>query len=274
MDCDSIVSIKWPDEITSIGVRTFSGCGKLAQVELPNGLKEIGEGVFGGCKNLKSISLPDTLQTIGASAFQETGLVTLTIPEEVTFINVDAFFFCENLHEVTFEGEVAPEIRRSIFDWDLTIYVPAGAVGYTEENHWPMRQIAHPIILQEEGNGTVSASETAARPGAWITLTTKADKGYRFKKWEVLSGDITITDNEFLMPSEDVVVKAIFEKSPVPGEIAYGTFGEDDCLSWSLDENGVLTVTGVENMQYCEWNCEHQEESMDQIPWEYYKNQR
>lgn len=273
MDCDSIVSIKWPDEITSIGVRTFSGCGKLAQVELPNGLKEIGEGVFGGCKNLKSISLPDTLQTIGASAFQETGLVTLTIPEEVTFINVDAFFFCENLHEVTFEGEVAPEIRRSIFDWDLTIYVPAGAVGYTEENHWPMRQIAHPIILQEEGNGTVSASETAAKPGAWITLTTKADKGYRFKKWEVLSGDITITDNEFLMPSEDVVVKAIFEKSPVPGEIAYGTFGEDDCLSWSLDENGVLTVTGVENMPYCEWNCEHQEESMDQIPWEYYKNQ-
>ena len=109
-------------------------------------------------------------------------------------------------------------------------------------------------------------------------MTAKPNKGYRFEKWEVISGDITISDNKFSMPMGKVVVKAIFQPSPVPGEIAYGTFGEDDCLSWSLDENGVLTVTGVEDMPECEWNSDSGYYLVDdgtlwEIPWDMYRDQ-
>ena len=271
--CSNLTLTKLPDGVTSIGEEALAKCEKLTLTKLPNSLKEIGDKAFISCSNLSLDSLPDSLQTIGSYAFIGCDkIATLMIPEGVTYLESDALF-SNSLQEIYFNGIIAPTLGGNAFSWGVTIYVPEGATGYTDKNNWPEEQIAHSITIQNDGNGTAEANVAAAKYEAEITLTAKPNKGYRFEKWEVISGDITISDNKFSMPMGKVVVKAIFKLSPVPGEIAYGTFGEDDCLSWSLDENGVLTVTGVEDMPYCEWNCEHQEESMDQIPWEYYKNQ-
>ena len=45
-----------------------------------------------------------------------------------------------------------------------------------------------------------------------ITLTAKPNKGYHFKEWEVISGGVTIKNNKFTMPDNNVEVKAIFEE--------------------------------------------------------------
>ena len=72
------------------------------------------------------------------------------------------------------------------------------------------------ITVTTEGNGTASASPDKAVAGTEITLTAKPVEGYRFKEWEVMSGNVTIKDDKFTMPSANVEVKAIFEEDAPP----------------------------------------------------------
>ena len=77
------------------------------------------------------------------------------------------------------------------------------------------------ITVKTDGNGTASASSTSATAGTEITLTAKPVEGYRFKEWEVISGGVTIGNNKFTMPNDNVEVKAIFEKdAPAPTDPA------------------------------------------------------
>ena len=72
------------------------------------------------------------------------------------------------------------------------------------------------ITVKTDGNGTVSASHAKAVVGTEITLTATPNTGYHFKEWQVTSGNVTITNNKFNMPSANVEVKAIFEKDAPP----------------------------------------------------------
>ena len=74
----------------------------------------------------------------------------------------------------------------------------------------------HTITVTTEGGGTASASSAKAVVGTEIRLTAKPDEGYRFKEWEVMSGNVTIKDDKFTMPSANVEVKAIFEEDAPP----------------------------------------------------------
>ena len=66
------------------------------------------------------------------------------------------------------------------------------------------------------GNGTASASHAKAVVDTEITLTATPDKGYHFKEWQVISGGVTIVDDKFTMPDNNVEVKAIFEEDAPP----------------------------------------------------------
>ena len=72
------------------------------------------------------------------------------------------------------------------------------------------------ITVKTDGNGTASASHVKAVAGTEITLTATPDKGYHFKEWQVMSGGVTIKDDKFTMPNDNVEVKAIFEKDAPP----------------------------------------------------------
>ena len=72
------------------------------------------------------------------------------------------------------------------------------------------------VTVTSGGNGTASASHAKAVAGTEITLTATPDKGYHFKEWQVMSGGVTIKDDKFLMPNDNVEVKAIFEKDAPP----------------------------------------------------------
>ena len=78
------------------------------------------------------------------------------------------------------------------------------------------------ITVRTDGNGTASASHAKAVAGTEITLTATPNEGYRFKEWQVISGGVTIKDDKFLMPNDNVEVKAIFEEDapPVPTDPA------------------------------------------------------
>ena len=79
----------------------------------------------------------------------------------------------------------------------------------------------HTITVTTEGNGTASASPAKAAAGTEITLTATPNTGYHFKEWQVISGNVTIKDDKFLMPDSNVEIKAIFEKDAPPTPTEY-----------------------------------------------------
>lgn len=76
---------------------------------------------------------------------------------------------------------------------------------------------AYTITIEVEGNGTATASAESASEGDTITLTATPNEGDTFSEWQVVSGNVTITDNTFTMPAEDVIIKAVFTgETPEP----------------------------------------------------------
>ena len=134
--------------VTSIGWNAFLNCDVLQSVEIPGSVTSLGYQAFMSCDALTSITIPEGVTLIDSSAFQQCGeLSSVTIPASVTKIGQQAFSGCWSLTSVTFAGRTAPTLGWIAFDTDdqrlphsdpLTINVPHGAVGYTEENGWPV----------------------------------------------------------------------------------------------------------------------------------------
>lgn len=78
------------------------------------------------------------------------------------------------------------------------------------------------IISSDVKNGTITATPTTAYAGENITLTATPDGGYILSEWNVTTatGNITVTDNAFVMPDEDVTVSAVFTEK---GEVNDGS---------------------------------------------------
>ena len=123
----------------------------------------------------------------------------------------------------------APDKGYHLKEWQVES--PAGLVITNNKFTMPDTNVAIKAIFEEDappapteftitvktdGNGTASASHAKAVVSTEITLTAKPNKGYHFKEWEVISGGVTIKNNKFTMPDNNVEVKAIFEEDTPP----------------------------------------------------------
>ena len=112
------------------------------------------------------------------------------------------------------------------------------------------------ITVKTDGNGTASASHAKAVVGTEITLTAKPNKGYHFKEWEVISGGVTIKNNKFTMPGNNVEVKAIFEEDtpPAPTEhtvtVTSGGNGTASASPAKTVAGAEITLTATPNTGY------------------------
>ena len=92
----------------------------------------------------------------------------------------------------------------------------------------------HTVTVTNDGNGTGTATPSTAAAGTTITLTATPNAGYHLKEWKVISGGVTITNDTFRMPEDDVTIEAVFEKDApsaedlvdpmiriIPGEYGY-----------------------------------------------------
>lgn len=80
-----------PKNLTKLPCGMFQSCKKLKYVELPENLEEIPGALFRGCINLQFVRLPQTVTLIGSSAFENSGLECIDIPEKVRKIECAAF---------------------------------------------------------------------------------------------------------------------------------------------------------------------------------------
>ena len=91
------------------------------------------------------------------------------------------------------------------------------------------------VTVSNDGNGTGTASPSTAAAGTTITLTATPNKDYHFKEWQVMSGGVTIKDNKFTMPNDNVEVKAVFEEDvPAPTEFT---------ITMKTDGNGTASAS-------------------------------
>lgn len=94
-----LTEIEIPEGVELIGDNAFSSCVNLQTVVLPASMERIGWSAFQNCPSLTDISLPAGV-SVGRGAFQSSGLISLTLPENVG-VEVFAFADCQNLKEVT-----------------------------------------------------------------------------------------------------------------------------------------------------------------------------
>ena len=78
----------------------------IHSVIIQEGITSIKSSAFSDCINLHSIVLPSSLQSINYYAFKGSGLQTVTIPDNVTFIGEEAFAQCMNLTSVTLGNSI------------------------------------------------------------------------------------------------------------------------------------------------------------------------
>lgn len=119
--CESLEKIVIPPSVQQMGYGAFSGCKALKKVVLegvfsgqakPNLWDEtVSPGVlpshlFGGCEGLKSVSIPEGFVSIGSSAFANSGLEEIILPESLDSIWEMAFEGCPHLRELRLPKQV------------------------------------------------------------------------------------------------------------------------------------------------------------------------
>lgn len=109
------------------------------------------------------------------------------------------------------------------------------------------------ITVEENENGTITASARYAVSGTEITLTGDPNSGYRFSKWS-LTPELTVTDNKFTMPEEAVTVSAVFARrsssSTYPITVKDSKNGSASSSHKSASSGTTVTITVTPDKGY------------------------
>ena len=104
-----------------IAAGAFMGSGAgyeshVKKVTVPDGVQAL-VGSFGNCASLEEVVIPDSLSSIGYQAFYYCqSLTSVTIPDSVTAIGDGAFYYCSSLESITIPDSVT-SIGDSAFVW-------------------------------------------------------------------------------------------------------------------------------------------------------------
>ena len=105
--CTGLSTAVLGKNIQSLGNSVFSECSGLESAQVLCGL--FGDGIFWRCSRLAEVTLSDGITDIGYSAFGDTALTRLVLPDTVENIGMYAFSGCDDLTEI-----VLPDGLKSI----------------------------------------------------------------------------------------------------------------------------------------------------------------
>ena len=140
LGCFQLLNITIPSTVSNIGVYSFISCPLLTDIKvsraneyyasldgvlytydgttlvqypvgrteteyiIKDGTEIINDGAFMNCTALTSVTIPEGVISIKQSAFDNTGLKSVTIPSTVEVLGNCAFWQCSDLAEVNFNG--------------------------------------------------------------------------------------------------------------------------------------------------------------------------
>ncbi len=105
-NCRSLQTITVPSSVTTAST-AFSDCVSLKEITV------LGNTIYGsefkGCTNLEAFTILYNITRIEGSAFEKSGLRTITIPASVKITGVYTFASCPNLEEVIIRNDTIEE---------------------------------------------------------------------------------------------------------------------------------------------------------------------
>ena len=284
-DCTSLVSVEIQNKDIRFDFRdSFFGCTKMTRLILPkdhtvytikdNVLFSKDETMLLYCPRGRSGSYTVPDGTIGIMRYAFYGCENLTkvsCPESVTEIGYMSFQYCENLSEISFSRSLRCVWAYAFYDCpsikEFTLYDKLDNIDICSFLHGPLYHVAegsyaeywaqkyeyrydtfkqeHYVTVTTNGNGKAFATPAAAPAGTEITLTAEPDSGYTLGSWEVIRGQVSISDNKFEMITEDVEIKACF----VPVSPAENQVTVNGCVYKLNHENMTATLASVTNKQ-------------------------
>lgn len=170
--------------VKTIGTHALRECKFTGELALPDGLEELGIYAFSGCKFTGTLRLPQTLSSIARSAFRNCAFDEAMIPATVTDIAAQAFYGCNNLTKVYFEGD-APEMyavnteNTGSFPSAVTLYRHAGSSGWTDSAYYDADLGTYKgyklDVWSDAETFTLSASVTSYNPSIKTVITLVED---------------------------------------------------------------------------------------------------
>ena len=201
------------------------------------------------CKlNVKGGTTPVAKYAISVTG----GIANLAKAAEGSVVTLTADAPVANMHFARWEVESGSEAVTfaNATNSTTTFPMPAGEVKVKAvfEADEIMVPIQYDVSVLNDGNGKAFASPAKAAADTAITLTATPNAGYHFKAWRVILGGVTITDNKFTMPAEDVEVQAVFEKdAPISKhpflDVPAGAYYED-AVVWAVGK-GITSGTNA-----------------------------
>ena len=212
--CSSLTTITIPSSVTSIGDYAFSGCTGLTTITIPNSVQTLGNNIVSGCIGLNSINvdagnsiydsrgncnaiiltatntliagckstvIPNTVTSIGFEAFYFcSSLTTITIPNSVLTIGNNAFHGCSGLTSVKLYAETPAPLLAGIFPTaqPMTLYVPQGSkAAYQSASGWRNFR----TIIEYDPSFTLTANDLKMEYGDAVPAFTYTAEGETFR---------------------------------------------------------------------------------------------
>jgi len=140
----------------------------------------IGDSAFRLCWNLTSINYPNTITTIGGSTLQGTNIVSIIIPDSVTYMGIYTFYDCNSLISVTI-GSGITILTDSTFQGCTSlssIIIPNTITALNDKIFWSCNQLNNIIIpysvtyIGHRSFGRCTALTSIVLPNSITTLGT------------------------------------------------------------------------------------------------------
>ena len=127
---ENILSVSLPTGLTRIGARAFCYTSSLQQIDIPSSVTHIGYSAFSQ-SGIRSLSIPEGVTVLERDAFMNCNkLRSVELPNSLTTLDAGAFAYCYGLRSVTL-GENIDTIGSYVFmnDEQLTsIHIPSSVL--------------------------------------------------------------------------------------------------------------------------------------------------
>lgn len=154
---EELINLVIPETFTMIDDYTFKGYKNLKSVTFHDGITAIGRYAFCGCTNLTSaIELPSQLKFLGECAFFNSGITSVTIPQYITEIKEQTFYYCENLTSVTFHDGIESIGSLAFASTAITSIVIPKSVTYIGSSAFSYVKLTN--VTFEDPNGWTAGS--------------------------------------------------------------------------------------------------------------------
>lgn len=255
-NCTNLTSITIPESITQIKSYALKGCTALEEIQLPAGVTEIGQSAFEKT-GLKEVTIGDGVTSIGEEAFLSCPMTTVTLPESVTSIGAHAIGY---VYQARDYQKIEGFIIRGVPGSTAHQYAANNSLAFASSTG-PIANIitasdihvyvddskAQTVALNASALGGATLSYRSDNASVTVSTNGIATVAKGFKGTAKIT--ITTAETDLYLQTSKVITLTVSG--------AGGTF---ENLTWKLDDEGTLTISGSGEMGHA-----------SPYPWEAYQ---